>query len=269
MQKTHRSITAPLFILARLVERLAAYAQGKGYGSSTIKQENSLVQKLLITTPELAIDIGGNIGDYTAEIRRRNPHAEIHTFEPSSTNMKKLQARFENDDKVFVLPFAVSDNVGAATLFSDQAGSGLGSLTQRKLDHFNIDFNVQETINTVRFEDYWRTNLSKRTLDIVKIDIEGHELSALKGFGEAIYSSALIQFEFGGCNIDTRTYFQDFWYFFKEHNFKLYRITPFGLEHLKNYRESDDYFSTTNYIAVNQKLIQTNSAHRDNKTVRF
>ena len=257
MQKRYRSKIAPLFNLARLIEKLAAYAQGKGYGSSTIRQENSLIQKLSNKTPELAIDIGGNIGDYTAEIRRRNPKAEIHTFEPSSTNIHKLNTRFASDERVFILPFAVSENAGSATLFSDQAGSGLGSLTQRKLDHFNIDFNVEERIHTIRFEDYWRNNLQGRNLDIVKIDIEGHELSALKGFGNAIHCTALIQFEFGGCNIDTRTYFQDFWYFFKESNFDLYRITPFGLEYLRNYRESDDYFSTTNYIAVNQKLISS------------
>lgn len=243
----------PLFKLARLAERIAAYAQGKGYGTASIKQENELVHKLLGKTPTLAIDIGGNIGEYTAEIRRRNPNAEIHTFEPSATNIQKLNQRFSNDTNIKILPFAVSNTAGSATLFASESGSGLGSLTQRKLEHFNIDFNVKESVNTIRFEDYWHSNLNDRKIDIVKIDIEGHELSALDGFGKAIDSTNVIQFEFGGCNIDTRTYFQDCWYFFKEHNFDLYRITPFGVESISAYRESDEYFSTTNYIAVNKK----------------
>jgi hypothetical protein len=129
----------------------------------------------------------------------------------------------------------------------------LGSLTQRKLEHFNIGFNIKETVNTIRFEDYWQKNLNYRNLDIVKIDVEGHELSVLSGFGKAIFSTKVIQFEFGGCNIDTKTYFQDFWYFFKEHNFYLFRITPFGVQSIESYSESDEYFSTTNYIAVNKK----------------
>ena len=29
---------------------------------------------------------------------------------------------------------------------------------------------------------YWETKLNKKVLDIVKIDIEGHELASLKGF---------------------------------------------------------------------------------------
>lgn len=248
---SHTLITAPLFKIARFAERFAAYAQGKGYTS--IKQENALVLKLLGKSPTLAIDIGGNIGDYTAEIRRRNPNAEIHTFEPSAINIHKLNQRFSNDKKIKILPFAVSDNTGSATLFANEAGSGLGSLTQRKLEHFNIDFNVRESVNIIRFEDYWQSNLNSRNLDIVKIDIEGHELSALNGFGKAIFSTNVIQFEFGGCNIDTKNYFQNFWYFFKENNFNIFRITPFGVENINSYRESDEYFSTTNYIAVNKK----------------
>lgn len=238
--------------LAKHIEDIVQNIQGKGYGTATIQEENELVHKLLGRPPKIAIDIGGNIGEYTAELRRLNPHLEIHTFEPSSINIQKLNARFRNDKLIKVLPYAVSDTIGIATLFSNEAGSGLGSLTKRKLDHFNIEFNVTETIDTLRFEDYWKNNLNEKILDIVKIDIEGHELSALKGFGKAIASTNVLQFEFGGCNIDTRTYFQDFWNFFKENAFTLFRITPLGAEHIENYKESDEYFSTTNYIAVNK-----------------
>jgi len=238
--------------LSKQIEDMAQKIQGKGYGTATIKQENELVHKLLGREPNIAIDIGGNVGEYTAELRKRHPNLEIHIFEPSATNIKKLNVRFDNDKLIKILPFAVSDNNVVATLYSDNAGSGLGSLTKRKLDHFNISFNVTEAITAIRFEDYWKANLKERAIDIVKIDIEGHELAALKGFGKAIFSTNVIQFEFGGCNIDTKTYFQDFWYFFKEHGFALYRITPLGAESIRNYSESEEHFSTTNYIAVRE-----------------
>lgn len=86
----------------------------------------------------------------------------------------------------------------------------------------------------------------------MKLDIEGYELQALESFGSALAVTKVIQFEFGGCNIDTKTYFQDFWYFFKEHQFDLYRITPFGLQPLNKYTEMDECFRTTDYVAVNQ-----------------
>jgi len=239
--------------LLHLVERVAAYAQGKGYGATTVQQEVKLLQSLLRTEPKLAIDIGGNIGNYTAELRKRNPSLEIHTFEPSVTNIAALSTRFHNDSLITVVPLALSDRAGSATLFSNEPGSGLGSLTKRNLEHFNIAFEAVEAVNTIRFEDYWSESLQGRPLDLVKIDIEGHEFAALNGFGRALDATKILQFEFGGCNIDTRTYFQDFWYFFKERNFETFRITPLGAEKLTRYKESDEYFGTTNYIAANKR----------------
>jgi FkbM family methyltransferase len=244
------TIPTSLFKLINGLERIAAYAQGKGYGRATMEQEVRLLQGLLQTQPKLAIDIGGNIGNYTAELRKRNPSLEIHTFEPSATNIEKLTSRFKDDILVTLVPLALSDEAGSATLFSNEPGSGLGSLTKRKLEHFNIPFETKETISTIRFEDYWKTALQSRELDMVKIDIEGHELTALKGFGRALEVTKVLQFEFGGCNIDTRTYFQDFWYFFKERNFDTYRITPLGAQRITRYKESDEYFATTNFIAA-------------------
>jgi FkbM family methyltransferase len=241
------------FRVLNLLERSAAYAQGKGYGAATIEQEVNLLHSFLKSLPKLAIDIGGNIGNYTAELRKRNPDLEIHTFEPSATNIAKLDARFKGDSLIKIVPLAVSDMAGSATLFANEPGSGLGSLTKRRLDHFNIAFDAQETIKTIRFEDYWKDRLQSRRLDMVKIDVEGHELATLKGFGEALGATRVLQFEFGGSNIDTRTYFQDFWYLFKEQKFDIYRVTPFGSEKMTQYAESDEFFSTSNYLAVNQR----------------
>lgn len=236
--------------LADNVERLAAYVQGKGYGADSIAQEITVLESLAGSRPRLAVDIGGNVGNYTAELRKRHPDLEIHTFEPSGVNVRRLLQRFAGDERIHVVPMAVSDTAGSAVLYSNEQGSGLGSLTKRRLDHFDIPFDMEETVKTVRFEDYWRTRLQSRPLDMVKIDVEGHELTVLRGFGEALRHCAAIQFEFGGCNIDTRTFFQDFWYFFKANSFDIHRIAPFGAQRLEHYSESDEYFSTTNYVAV-------------------
>jgi len=251
---TFSSCVEIFFNILRFVERKAAFCRGKGYGSATIRQEVKLVYELLGKLPTLAIDIGGNVGDYSAELRHRNKELEIHIFEPSLENINKLNARFADDRLIKILPYAVSDSHGTATLFADVPGSGAGSLTLRRLDHINVTFCHRETVNTIRFETYWKDVLKRRTIDIVKLDIEGHELSALTGFGEAINSVRIIQFEFGGCNIDTRIYFQDFWYFFQHHHYEIFRITPLGAEKIRCYQETDEFFSTTNYIARNQKM---------------
>ena len=156
---------------------------------------------------------------------------------------------------ISINPQALSDNTEWTYLYSDKPGSGLGSLTKRRLEHFDLEFNHNEKIETIKFEDYWISVLKSRIIDIVKIDVEGHELNVLKGFGQALDSVKVIQFEFGGCNIDTKTYFQDFWYFFSKKNFKLFRITPLGTQCINSYNEIDEFFSTTNFLAVNQTYL--------------
>jgi len=136
-------------------------------------------------------------------------------------------------------------------LYSNYEGSGLSSLFKRKLDHFNIPFNLEEIVDTIKFEDYWSVFLGGNFVDLVKIDVEGNELNVLEGFGNAIFAVGAIQFEFGGTSIDARIFFRDFWYFFTDKNFLIYRITPFGAKRIMCYRESDERFLYTNYIAVN------------------
>ena len=239
--------------LAEPVEAIATAAQGKGWGAGTIDHEVSCAAQLLGGRLALAIDIGGNVGNYTAEVRRRSPEAEIHIFEPSSVNISKLKSRFANDGRITVNAAAVSSATGEATLYSNSPGSTLGSLTKRRLDHFNTKFDNTERVHTVRFEEYWSKNLQCRAIDLIKIDIEGHELEALNGFGKALDATKLIQFEFGGCNIDTRTFFQDFWYFFMGNGFDIWRITPYGAKSMPRYVEADEFFATTNYFAVNRR----------------
>ncbi len=243
-----------VFRLLGLAERLVAWLMGKGYGSATLEQEVKAVLSLLSRTPELAIDVGGNVGGYSKVLRSKVPNLEIHIFEPSSVNIAKLHAVFSGDPKIHVNPLGLSDSDADAVLYSDTPGGGLGSLTHRRLEHFGIEMNATEAVHTIRFEDYWKSTLASRNIDLAKLDIEGFELAALQGFGEAIRKTRVVQFEFGGCNLDTRTNFQDFYYFFTGLSFKIYRITPLGLNEISRYHELDEIYLTTNFLAINTQL---------------
>jgi len=240
-----------MYRLLNKIENLLSKSLGKGYGAETVSKEVRLLKGIL-NQPLLALDIGGNVGEYAKHLRINFPTVEIHVFEPAKINYDKLIDRFSNDKNIIINQIALSNTNGFAELFSNVPGSGLGSLTKRNLDHFNINFNLHETVKTLRFEDYWKSALHMRDIDIAKIDVEGNEYAVLEGFGNAIKKTKVIQFEFGGCNIDTRTFFRDFWYFFTEHCFKIYRITPFGLEPITKYKENHETFLTTNYLCVNE-----------------
>lgn len=236
-----------------VLEYILSRMQGKGQGSFSIRAEIATASKFLVKNPTTLIDVGGNKGLYSAELRKRFPNSEIHIFEPSSSNADILKVKFATDSKVKINSFGLGKKDYTATLFADEDGSGMASIYQRKMDHFGISFDHKETVAISTMFKYWEEVLGQRKVDFVKVDIEGLELEALHGFQDAIHACKVIQFEFGGCNIDSRTYFQDFWYFFLQYNFKIYRITPFGPYEVRKYTESLEHFSTTNYLAVNQE----------------
>ena len=147
---------------------------------------------------------------------------------------------------------ALGKKVSRSILYSDFDGSGLASMTNRRLQHFGIKFSHSEKIDIDTL-----TSVAERIgriPEFIKIDVEGHELDVLKGGDEILREVHLIQFEFGGTNIDTRTFFQDYWYFFQERDFELFRITPQGLSVVDRYTEEDEYFKPTNYLARNKKF---------------
>ena len=239
------------------LEKFSALLQGKGWGTSTITEEINCCKQLLNRDPQLIVDIGANKGVYTEGLLKIFPDATYFLFEPSEYNLNILNDKFYNFDNVYCSSYALSNESSSKNLYSNEIGSGLASLSKRRLDHFNIFMDVVESINTTRFDDFLNfEDIPKipKIIDYVKIDIEGYELFALEGFGDRILDVNVIQFEFGGCNIDTKTYFQDFWYFFKEKNFSIYRITPNGPAKIEYYDESLEYFSTTNYIALNNNF---------------
>lgn len=224
---------------------------GYGYSCKKIGEEVNNCLNILEKKPNIFIDIGANNGDYTKELIRKYPDLECHLFEPSETNFIKLSKNFKQKN-ILINQKALSKSKKIAYLYSNSPGSALGSLSKRNLEEMNISFNYKEKVEVIRFDEYWRDLNS--IIDMVKIDVEGHELDVLNGFGDLIYKTKLIQFEFGGTCIDTRIYFQDFWYFFLENNFEIYRISPRGPVLIKTYSENDELFVYTNYIAVN-KLI--------------
>ena len=243
-----------IFNILEKQERYAAYNLGKGYGANTIKNEVKSCLSLFNFRPYIFIDIGANKGDYTKEILKQFPDIEIYMFEPSKYHKNNLYELYGKNPKIHINNIGLSNKSYKTILYSDHYGSALSSLTQRQVT--NIDFNYKEEVEIQRFDEFWNTTSNfNNIMDYVKIDVEGNELDVLEGMGKYINKIRLIQFEFGGTNIDTRTYFKDFWNYFNKHNFSIYRITPKGLLYIYKYWEMDEVFLTTNYIAFNKNDI--------------
>ncbi len=243
--------TAPVNALAN-IELAAQLGQGKGWGACTVEREVAAALELLRRdSPServCALDVGANIGDWTIALLKSQVDAEVHAFEPSKSTFGQLEQRTSHLPTVHRHQLAVGNHDGDAMLFSDSPGSGLASLHNRRLAHFGIEFRSQEEV-PVQSLDSWSRTTGVRP-NLVKLDVEGNEFAVLSGASECLQAVQVIQFEFGGCNIDSRTYFQDFWYFFQARGFHIHRLGPRGLARVETYSEQDECFRTTNYYAV-------------------
>ncbi|OYR78617.1 hypothetical protein DJ77_00250 [Halorubrum ezzemoulense] len=182
--------------------------------------------------------------------------SNIHLFEPQQKLCQQLKTKYSNQNTKEVNCFALSNEATQTTLYYDQEGSGLASMSMRKLDHHDIEFDHKEEIETQTIEEYCdKREISEITL--LKLDVEGHELDVLMGAENMISQQDIqfISFEFGGANIDTRTFFQDYFYFFNKYGYHVYRILPSGeLFEIDQYDEIDERFQVTNYLATVNKI---------------
>lgn len=244
----------------------AQYLMGIGSGGVVANSGEKIALSLVVSkhsggfhgncrviTPICIFDVGANIGQFSGmakTVLKGYPYT-IHCFEPGSHTFDQLRKNIGDDNLFRLNNFALGENVGSASLFYDEAGSGLASMTKRNLDHLVIDFNRSETISVDTIDNYCdRARIAK--IDLLKMDVEGHELDVLKGAARLLDGRRIdsILFEFGGCNIDTRSFLRDYYYFFKKYSpNRMFRITPSGyLSPLDSCMEIDEQFRTTNFL---------------------
>lgn len=202
----------------------------------------------------IIFDVGANVGDYSIEVNSVFKDVELHCFEPSKETFAILEKNLKNYKNIKLHNFGLGEKNKTAILYSDEKGSGLASLYDRKLEHCGIKMNQRENVDIRSLDDFCRENKIKQ-IHLLKMDVEGNELNVLKGAEKTIKfgSIDLIQFEFGGCNIGSRTFFKDFFDLLNS-DYKIYRILRDGIKLIDSYKEEHEIFLAINYLAISRKL---------------
>jgi FkbM family methyltransferase len=243
------------FIFWKNLEIFAQRAQGKGWGatslSAEIKAHVRIISSLGISNI-VALDVGANQGEWSIALIKALPESTIHAFGPSSKAFDLLSQNIKQYDKILSHKIALSDQEVSAPIYFDEEGSGQASLVNRRLEHFGTTWKKFEVVKVTTL-DKWLASGPFLKPNVMKLDIEGFELAALKGASKTLEFIKVVQFEFGGTSIDTKVFFQDYWYFFKDLNFDLYRFGPRGLQPINHYSEQDESFSVTNFFAIRKK----------------
>lgn len=208
----------------------------------------------------IIFDVGANIGNYTNTLLELSNlyslNLEIHLFEPLKSSFLTLKNKFASQENIILNNFGLSDEIKKTEIFYDEEKSGLASLYKRHIKHFGIDFKKSEIIMLKRADEYIQEKAVKH-INLLKIDVEGHEYYVLKGFGEYLNADFIdfIQFEYGGTWLDSHTTLKDVYFFLEERGFKIAKILKGGLE-LRPYHPYMENFQYANYVAISEKIIK-------------
>lgn len=204
----------------------------------------------LISKP-VVFDVGANEGEYSAEVLKYAANAEIYAFEPHPITFNKLTANLASTP-VHLTNAGLGREEGTLQLFdyADNDGSSHASVYQEIIKSIHKGTPVCHEIQIVTLDGFV-DSLGLPKIDLLKIDVEGHELAVLQGAERTIRAGriAIIQFEFNETNVISRTFFKDFWDFLPEYNF--YRLLPNGEIIMQEYTPAFcEIFAFQNIVCV-------------------
>ena len=174
-------------LLNRYCRKLGFEIHGSGYIQSvkkeSFKEDAFEVQKEIMGKCETIFDIGANRGEITARYAELFPGARIFAFEPFADSFQILELRFSADTRIACFQMAIADTDSKSNLFVNKnvdtnsllkpIKMGLSSDQQVKnVEVIEVDVCTIDTFCQKR-------NLNQ--IDILKLDIQGGELSALRG----------------------------------------------------------------------------------------
>lgn len=146
------------------------YAAYKAYAD---RAERDLLSKILFRGAVVA-DVGANIGIYSRFLSRCvGPGGLVHSFEPSGDNFARLSRATDDLSNVRCTQAVVGERSGDCELYiSDELN----------VDHraYSAGGDSRRAVSSrmVALDDYFKPG---ERLDLIKMDVQGYELHALRG----------------------------------------------------------------------------------------
>ncbi len=141
------------------------------------------------------IDAGASNGRISRRLLRKFPQAQAYAFEPNPLYAEALRQYAQEDPRFHPQPLALSDSEGDASLHITESPGNTSLLTPgRRLKEITPEgasVKSKEKVELVTIDD-WAQRNGDLSIELMKFDIQGGELKALRGGARMLGNSTLL-----------------------------------------------------------------------------
>ncbi len=237
-------------LVARLCRSYIAWCNGENNADQGTNGELRFL-RLNLQSCHTVFDVGANVGDWSAAALRINPGLTIHCFEPNKAAFDELAAR-RFPPSVTRNQLALGARPGSATLYASPDRSSLSSFYRRRtLEGERGGDELRPRQVAVTTVDQYCAEKGIEGIDLVKVDVEGHEVQVMAGMSRMLveHRVKLLQFEYGATYIDSHALLKDAFDLLGSHEYCLWKILPREIRPIGEYSWKLENFNYQNWVA--------------------
>ena len=201
----------------------------------------------------ILLDIGGNVGDWTAAILDISQNAEITIFEPNPNLFNDLDDRFSKNPNVRLEKLALNNTQDIISFYLNDSLKAHGN--NSIYEHYYLEPSARKVdVDCISLDQYCNDNGIKK-IDFIKADIEGAEINLLRGATEMLKEQKIdyLQLEYNQTWIKAGGSLLEVFQICKLNNYHLYRIDQRGLIRISFYTYTLEDFVFQNLLMVNAR----------------
>jgi len=182
------------WVVNRFGQRLqtVSFADYRHLRKGNPEVRESLFVERVLRENMLVVDVGANHGIFALEAARHvGPQGVVHAFEPTPSTRTILETnlRINGANNVRVFGYALGAAPATASLRAHRDASGLNSLAAGEISWEGVTMTASEILQvSVKTLDWHAEQEKIEHIDFLKIDVEGFELSVLRGAKELLRS---------------------------------------------------------------------------------